>query len=87
MTIGMVDVARFAARVATVLIYDHHIDFAANQICDQLRYQSEIAVGGSPFDHHIASLSVSRVSQSLPKRLRFLALERQAHEEDSDVPR
>src|SRR5262245_36075535 len=56
-------------------VYDHHIDLAADQICDQLRHQNEIAVGGAPFDHYIASLSISGGPYPLPERLRFLAVE------------
>ncbi len=42
-------------------VHDDHVDFALDQVGDQLRYPIVIAVGGSPLDHHIASLGVARV--------------------------
>ena len=61
MTMGMVDVARFTAWAAGV---------ASTTITSTLRWTrsaansgstSVITVGGSPLDHHIASLGVPRV--------------------------
>ena len=40
---------------------DDYLDFALKQVRGQLWYPIEIAVGGSPLDHHIASLGVARV--------------------------
>jgi hypothetical protein len=38
-----------------------HIDFALDQVGGQVRYPSVVSVGGSPLDHHIASLGIASV--------------------------
>ncbi len=57
-------VAREAVNIHTVL----------DQVRNQIRYPGVIAAGGSPLDHHIASLGISGVQQPLPERLHLLAL-------------
>ena len=71
---GMVDVARWTAWVASVRLHDDYIDFALDQVGGQLRYPIVIAVGGTPLDHHIASLGVAGVPKLLAERLRLLAV-------------
>jgi hypothetical protein len=54
-------------------VCDDHIDFVLDEVGGQLREPRIVAIGRSPLDHHIASLDVARIAQSLAESLGFLA--------------
>ena len=57
----MVEVARLKDCAAIVVSTATHVDFALDQVGDQLWYPVDIAVSGSPLNHHVAPLGVARV--------------------------